>query len=171
MDSIRTRYVALDFETTGLEAALCEVIEYGAVQFDSLELGLELASLCAPHRPIPSQASLVNGITDAMVAGYPPFEQHLDLLLDFIGDRIVVCHNAPFDMSFLNRYCRLHGKQAPVQVMDTLQLARRCLRHLPSHSLKSVAAFLKIPQHNAHRALDDARVTAQVMIELLELMA
>lgn len=163
-------YCALDFETTGLDATKCEVIEYGAVLFNENEIGLELASLCRPNGSIPSDASMVSGITDAMVKPHQPFSEHLDKLLAFIGDRVVVCHNAPFDMAFLNRYCRLYGKQPPMQIMDTLELSRRCFRHLPSHSLKSVAAFLRVPQPNAHRALADAQVTAKVMMQLLDVL-
>ena len=163
-------YCALDFETTGLDTTRDEVIEYGAVLFNDVETGPELASLCKPTRAIPTDATMVNHITDDMVADATPFTEHLDGLLAFIGDRTVVCHNAPFDMGFLKRYCRIYGKEPPRQVMDTCELSRRCFRHLPSHSLRSLASFLRIPQVGAHRALADARVTAQVMIQLLEVM-
>ena len=162
-------YCALDFETTGLQAAGCDVIEYGAVQYGRDGLGPTLDSLCRPHRSIPSEATMVNGITDKMVAQYPCFEDQLEQLLTFIGDRTVVCHNAPFDMSFLNRYCRTAQRQPPGPVLDTLSISRRLIRQLPGYSLKTVAHFLKVPQPSAHRALADALVTAQIHRKLMDL--
>jgi DNA polymerase III epsilon subunit family exonuclease len=162
-------YCALDFETTGLHAASSDVIEYGLVLYNADGLGPTLDSLCKPHRSIPTGATKVNGITDKMTVKFPYFEDQLDDLLSFIGDRTVVCHNTPFDMSFLNRYCRQAGKTAPCLTLDTLTMSRRTIRRLPSHSLGSVAHFLRIEQSSAHRALSDAMTVARIHMKLIEL--
>lgn len=145
----------------------CEVIEFAAVRVEDGELGLNLASLCNPHGYISRRITQITGITPYMTAGYPPFEELLPLLLDFIGDDIFVAHNVPFDWGFLSQYCLRAGRVYKPQTLCTLQLSRRKIRGLKSYSLSSVSEHLKIPNPAAHRALGDAMTTAQVLIKLL----
>lgn len=161
------RYCVIDFETTGLSAMDCEVIEFAAVRVEDGELGLNLASLCNPHGYISRRITQITGITPHMTADYPPFEELLPLLLDFIGDDILVAHNVPFDWGFLSQYCLRAGRTYKPQTLCTLQLSRRKIRGLKSYSLSSVSAHLDIPNPAAHRALGDAMTTAQVLIKLL----
>ncbi len=163
------RYCVLDFETTGLDPERDEVVEYAVVRVDESGLGLHLASLCRPERPIPLAATRVHNITDRMVRYAEPFSEHLPALLSFLGDDVFVAHNVPFDLGFLRAYCRRMGLAYEPKTLCTLQRARKLFPFLPSRSLDSVAAHLNIRNPGAHRALDDARTTAQVLVKMLEL--
>ena len=163
-----SRYCVIDFETTGLSPHECEVIEFAAVKVVNGEIGLNLASLCRPHGYISPQITRITGITPYMTEGYPPFDEFLPLLLDFIGNDILVAHNIPFDWGFLSNYCARAQKEYNPEKLCTLQLSRRNLKELKSHSLGSVSEYLNIPNPAAHRALGDAMTTAGVLIKLLE---
>ena len=163
------RYCVIDFETTGLSPHQCEVIEFAAVRVENGELGLNLASLCNPHGHISAKITQITGITPYMTAGYPPFEELLPLLLDFIGNDILVAHNLPFDWGFLSQYCARAEREFRPQTLCTLQLARRKIKGLKSYKLSSVSDFLQIPNPAAHRALGDATTTAQILIKLLKM--
>lgn len=162
-------FTALDFETTGLSPGYAEVVEFAAVRVRGGELDLNLASLCRPLRGITFDAMKINGITYGMVAGKPTFAELLPTLISFLGDDPVVCHNAPFDMSFLTRYCREAGITYNPEVRDTLQMARSLLPRLPSRSLQPLACHLGVGADGFHRALEDATVTAKVYLKLSEL--
>ncbi|MCL1821176.1 MAG: 3'-5' exonuclease [Oscillospiraceae bacterium] len=163
------RYCVIDFETTGLDARQCEIIEFAAVRVEDGELGLNLASLCEPHSYISRKITQITGITPQMTAGHPHFEELLPLLLDFIGDDVLVAHNFSFDWGFLSEYCVRAGRRYNPERLCTLQLARRKIKGLHSYSLSAVSEFLRIPNPAAHRALGDAMTTAQVLVRLLEM--
>lgn len=164
-----SRYCVIDFETTGLSPYECEVIEFAAVRVENGEIGLNLASLCNPHGYISRRITQITGITEHMTAGYPHFEELLPLLLDFIGDDILVAHNLPFDWGFLSNYCSRAQREYKPETLCTLQLSRRKLKGLSSYSLGSVSQHLRIPNPAAHRALGDAMTTAEVLLRLLKL--
>ena len=161
-------FCVIDFETTGFTPATAEVIEFAAVRVRGGELGLNLASLCAPTVPITPEITRVNGIDNAMVEGYPPFGELLPLLLDFIGEDIIAAHNASFDMSFLKAYCERAGIELEPRVFCTLTAARQLYAELPSKRLGEVAAHLGVDGTGYHRALADATVTAKVLVEMLK---
>ncbi len=163
-----SRYCVIDFETTGLSPQNDEVVEFAAVQVHNGEVGLHLASLCRPSKPIPYAATQIHGITNEMVWDKPSFSALLPLLLDFIGEDTVVAHNAPFDMGFLNRYCADAGIPFAPTVFCTLRAARGLFPFLPSRSLVFVAQHLGIENEDSyHRALGDAMTTARVLIKML----
>ncbi len=159
-------FCTLDFETTGFSSQTCEVVEFAAVRVRDSEIDFHLASLCRPDGPIPLDAIRVHGITPEMVADSPGFAELLPTLLDFLGDDTVVCHNTPFDMSFLRRYCRDAGILYTPAVDDTLIWARRLYPHLPSRSLQPLAEHLGIESPGYHRALADAMVTAKLYLKM-----
>jgi DNA polymerase III epsilon subunit family exonuclease len=165
-----SRYCVIDFETTGLDPAAGEVIEYAAVQVHDGEIGLHLAALCRPESPIPYEATRVHGITDRMVRFAEPFSEHLPGLVDFIGSDTVVAHNVPFDMGFLSWYCARAEIECKPRTLCTLQMARRLFPKLPSRALTDLARHLGVTGGGAaHRALGDAMVTARVLLKMLAL--
>jgi len=165
-------YCVIDFETTGLSPYDSDVIEYAAVRVTSdgeggLVIDEHISELCKPKQTyISSVITRITGITHDMVTDEDVFEERLKEFLDFIGNDTIVAHNIPFDMGFLRRYCGDAGYQTPSKTLCTLQLARRLLR-LKSNKLEEVAKALGISGSGYHRALDDATVTAKVLIELL----
>ena len=162
--------VVLDFETTGLNPSDGEVVEFALVRVRDGEIGLHMASLCRPHGEIPYGAYRVHKIGKQMTLGYPPFEELLPSVINFIGEDTVVCHNTPFDMGFLNAYCERAGREFDPPTQDTLSMARRLFPGLPSRSLGAVAAHLGVDAGDAHRALADATVTAKIYIIMSEML-
>ncbi|HID77560.1 MAG TPA: WYL domain-containing protein [Planctomycetaceae bacterium] len=159
-------FVAFDLETTGLVPGPCRIVEFGATRF-ALE-GRELASfqsLVDPETPIPGEATGIHGITNQMVRGQPPVAEVLPPFLDFLGARpaVLLAHNAPFDLGFLE-YAVLETRTPcpDYDVIDTLELARRCLPGHMRYTLDELASRLGASHHEAHRALGDARRVAAV---------
>ena len=82
-------------------------------------------TLVNPQRPIPPMITQITGITQEMVAGAPRIEEVIPELLEFLEGAVVVAHNAPFDVGFLNyELQRLKGRRLGEGAIDTLPLAR-----------------------------------------------
>jgi len=159
-------YIAIDVETTGIEPAdghrICEVALIKFLRGDVID---SLVSLVNPLRPISPGASAINGITDPMVAGAPLFVDLFPGILAFVGDDVLVFHNAPFDLAFLRAEARLAGGEWPGNpVVDTLRLARRTGR-FRSHSLSSICRELGIGA-GFHRAEADAYAAGRLLLHL-----
>ena len=153
----------LDVETTGLRPDLGHrVVEIAVLQTQGTEKGREFSTLINPQRPVDPGAARVNGISDDMVANAPTFAQILPQLQDLLVGRVLVAHNAPFDLKFLHaEYSIAKTPFAPEAVLDTLKLARRQY-HFYSNSLGNIAKTLRIRTPNAHRALGDVLTTYAV---------
>jgi DNA polymerase III epsilon subunit family exonuclease len=164
------RFCVIDLETTGLRPGWGdEILEVGAVRVAGGTLGLEFASLVDPLRPISPAAQAVHGLCDADVRGAPPLGAVLPGLLEMARDAVLVFHNASFDLGFVQRAlveCGREPLEAPV--LDTVVLARRLLRGRVG--LGTAAARLGLPIERLHRALPDARLTARLLVALLEVL-
>jgi DNA polymerase III epsilon subunit family exonuclease len=162
-------FVVLDFETTGLSPRRGEVIESGAVRLEDGRCVATFEALSRPSRSIPSAATSGHGITDEMVEECPPFRERLRELLDFLGAAVVVAHHARFDTAFLGEALRREGL-APLanDVWCTVRLSRRLFPEIGRHDLGSLCLTHGIRRRSAHRALDDARATAELLGLLLE---
>ncbi len=99
-------FIAFDTETTGLEPERDRIVEIGAIKFDYRGIISRFSVLMNPGFPMPKEASNVNGITDDQLKGKPPPEAILPDFLRFIDNGIVIAHNAPFDISFVNEELR-----------------------------------------------------------------
>ena len=165
-------YVLFDLETTGTSSNYDEVIEISAVKVQSGVIVDEFSQLVNPGRSIPYAASMVNHITDDMVAEAPEFEEILQVFMDFVGDSILVGHNInSFDMKFLYRDSeRYFGQTVTNDYIDTLKLARLCLPDLGHHRLSDLAQYYGISTEGAHRALNDCRMNQQVFEQLAKEM-
>lgn len=158
----KSRYVAFDLETTGLDSISCAIIEIGAVRVENGIITDEFSQLIDPGYSIPYAASAVNHITDEMVSGQPRIYEVLPAFLSFVGDDVLVAHNAPFDMRFLAQACMRNRFRVPSTYFDTMTLSR----YWPesnSKKLTALAACAGIEPEDAHRALSDARTVAQLV--------
>lgn len=163
-------FVILDTETTGLEPAKGEeMIEVAAQKIQGRTVLGEYVQLIKATKPIPPEAERVHGISQAMLeADGRPAKEVLPELVEFIGDAIIVAHNAPFDLGFINAHLdRLGFPKLENKTLDTLELSRRHLL-LASYKLSNVAAYLKVPQPSAHRAMIDVLTTREVFFKLIE---
>jgi DNA polymerase-3 subunit epsilon len=160
-------FAVVDVETTGLDAArghrVCEVAVLRGQGTTVLDTW---STLVHPGRLIPSDAQQVNHISNVMVRDAPPFAVIAPSLLDRLHDTVLVAHNAPFDLSFLQEELRRLGSAAsalPALVVDTCALARQCYRY-PSNSLEYLGQALGVRDaHPAHRALADVTTTWGVL--------
>lgn len=157
-------FAVVDVETTGLAPAFGDrVCEIAVVHASGNEERSTFATLINPGRPISPGAAAVNGITLAMLADAPAFQDVAPEIVRHIANRVFVAHNAPFDLGFLAAEFQRLGLPLPfTHVVDTLALARRYYT-FSSNSLGAIAEHLHIPYQRRHRALDDARVTWQVL--------
>ena len=132
----------------------------------------EFHTLVNPEVPIPPFITSLTGISDDMVRDAPRFSEVVDDFLRFIGDSVLVAHNSPFDLGFLNHEISLVHDECRVgnPALCTVQLSRRLLPDIENHKLKTVASYYSVDLINHHRASDDARATAKIFINLLKML-
>lgn len=166
----KATYVVFDFETTGLSARYDRIIEFGAVKFkdgmivDSIDLFID------PDMDLPDVIVEKTHITNAMVRGKTKIKEALAIMKRFIGDSILVAHNASFDYGFLNEAFKNNGQPAMNNpVIDTLALAWYLFPNAKSHSLGGVCRQfdVKYDENAAHRANYDAEVLNNVWQAML----
>ena len=163
------RYVVFDVETTGLDPARGHrIIEIGAVAVSGEAMGEEFQSLICCSVPITKAAKKVHGIASNMLVGQPQAKETMTLFKDFIGASTLVAHNAPFDVGFLQWECMRTGLILNCRYRCTLKMSRKRFPALPNYKLESAARHcgIAVDETRRHRALDDARLTAQVWIEM-----
>lgn len=164
------RFAVVDVETTGTSHGYGDrVTEVAAVIVEDGEIIDGFHSLVNPQRPIPWRITTLTGISDAMVAEAPRFEQIAEPLAAVLAGRTFVAHNAAFDWGFLSMEFERAGCADAMQgtPLCTVRLARRLLAHLPRRNLDSVAMHYGVDIESRHRALGDARATAYVLRGLL----
>lgn len=163
-------FVVFDLETTGAKSPPCRITEIGAYRIANGRISGEYQTLVNPETPIPIFISQLTGISDAMVKNAPKFREVAASFLDFIGDSILVAHNAHFDMRFLNHEIgRVHADyQVRNPSLCTVRLSRKLLPNVENHRLKTLADYYRVALVNHHRAGDDAHATAHIFVNLLE---
>lgn len=162
-------FVVFDLETTGDAPAVGAITEIGAVRLHGGRVTGEFQTLVNPGRPIQPFVVGLTGITDAMLRGAPTLDEALRDFLEFCGDAVLVAHNAQFDLGHLSAVHHMfHGAPLQRPAICTLKLARQLLPDLPHRNLDAVSAELGLGGADRHRALGDARITADVLSIFLE---
>ena len=165
------REIIFDTETTGLNPAGGDrMVEIGCLELvNRVETGRTFHAYFNPHRPMPSEAEAVHGLSDIFLSDKPCFSEKVEELLEFIGDSPLIAHNAAFDFGFLNHELQRCARD-PVcmsRMVDTLMLARS--KHPGAkHSLDALCTRFGVDrsQRVKHGALLDAQLLAQVYVEL-----
>ncbi len=161
-------FVALDLETTGLDAREHEIIEIAAVRFENGRPVDAWQTLVRPRHPIPAHITRITGIHDGMVADAPPIHQVVRELEAFVGHALLVGHNLHhFDLPFLH----MQGLFQSHPIADTLKAAQVLLPRAPDYSLGTLAYYLDLPTKPAHRAKEDAESTGWLFLALVEAAA
>lgn len=166
-----TVFTVFDVETTGLSAVNNRMTEIGIVKIRGGEIIDEYETLMNPGEFIPPYITQMTGITNEMVHKKPAFEELAPQILNFIGSSGVILggHNVRFDYSFLNESLLRAGyNRLEYPSLCTARLARRLSRSLPSKSLDSLKRHFGIYTKRKHRAIDDARATAQILSIFIE---
>ena len=147
------------------------ITEIGAVKVRGGEVLGEFQTLVNPHAEIPAFIAVLTGISNSMVHDAPPIESALPAFLEFADGCVLVAHNAPFDVGFLQHFAREQGRPWPrFEVLDTAKLARRVITRddAPNCKLSSLAKVFNSATTPNHRALSDARATVDVLHGLME---
>lgn len=166
------REIVLDTETTGLDPLQGHrIVEIGAVELlNHIPTGNTYHCFINPQRDVPREAEAVHGISGEFLKDKPVFSQIADEFLEFIGDTILIIHNAGFDVGFLNAELDFI-KRPPIlfeRIIDTLVLAKK--RHpMGPNSLDALCKRygIDIRKRSKHGALLDSELLASVYLELI----
>lgn len=168
--SLDNEFVVFDIETTGLSSKNDEITEIGAVKIKNNIIIDSFSTLINPEKNIPEKIVELTGITNDMVKDKPTIATVLPEFLNFIGNSPVVAHNADFDTGFIRDKANRYSMNFNNTTIDTLKLARALLPNLKRHRLNVIAKELNISLENHHRAVDDAKATAEMFIKFIEMM-
>ena len=163
-------YVVFDLETTGFSPIKDKIIEIGAVKVERGKITERFSTFVNPKVPIPFQITQLTSITDQMVMDAPDIETVLPKFLAFVGDAVLVAHNASFDVGFIEQNCRYQDMIPDFTSVDTVAMARILLPTLSKFKLNVVANALHISLENHHRAVDDAGATAEIFVKFVEML-
>jgi DNA polymerase III subunit epsilon len=167
-------FVVIDLETTGWSPQEGAITEVGAVRTRNGGRTGEYASLVNPGVPVPACIEELTGISDWLLARAPALYTVVAGLLRFARGSVLVAHNAPFDLGFLTAACADCDLAWPgFVVLDTVILARELLAEdeVPDHKLRTLATYFRTRTMPTHRALTDARATAEVLGSLVGRLA
>lgn len=164
-----TDYTVVDIETTGLNPAMEEIIEIGAIRVRNNEETERFSELIKPSKEISPFITNLTGISNEMVKNARTAKDVLKDFRDFLGCDIIVGHNVNFDVDFLYDHCEMN--QLPPMAnnfIDTLKVSRRVLPKLPHHRLSDIAEYYCVSYEGAHRAVNDCAITNKVYERLFE---
>ncbi|MEK5058764.1 PolC-type DNA polymerase III [Paenibacillus sp. FSL H7-0326] len=161
-------YIVFDIETTGLSVTQNKIIEIAAVKMQDDKEVDRFATFVNPHERIPYNIQQLTNINDEMVKDAPELEPVLHDFVKFVGDSILVAHNARFDIGFIQANLKTIGME-PLEnpVLDTLELARLLHPTMKNHRLNTLADKYKVSLENHHRAIDDTIALAGILTGLL----
>ena len=163
-------YVAFDLETTGLSALKDRIIEIGAVVMKNGKEIDRFQTFVDPQCKLSQEIVDLTGITDDLLVGAPKIEEILPKFLAFVGDRVMVAHNAKFDTGFIRNACARLGYDHRLTCADTLVLAQQLMPDLSRFKLDIVAKALSLPNFNHHRAADDANICGLIFGKFLDML-
>lgn len=165
-----TTYCVLDLETTGISFRTEKITEVGIMKIRNGELLDSFSCFVNPEKPIPQKVVEVTNITDDMVKDADTIDKVLPKVIEFIGDSVLVAHNADFDIGFLKYNATALGLKLNNTYMDTLKLAKELFPQYKKYKLGIIAENLGIKVDVAHRALDDVDTTVKVFNIMLDML-
>lgn len=168
--AIDTTYCVLDLETTGLSFRTEKITEIGIMKIKNGEVLDEFSCFVNPEKPIPPKVVEVTNITDDMVKDAETIDKVFPKLLEFVGDSVLVAHNADFDIGFLKYNAKELGFSLENTYIDTLRLAKDLFPNYKKYKLGFIAEQLNIKVEVAHRALDDVDTTVKVFNIMLDML-
>jgi len=168
--TIDSDYVVFDIETTGLNNETEKITEIGAVKISGGVVTDRWSSFVNPEKPIPENIVKITNITDEMVKDAPKIEDALPDFLEFSKGCVLVAHNAAFDTGFIKSEAKRLGLNYDFLSIDTMTLARCMFPELKNHRLDTLTKHLKVLLEGHHRAVNDAKATADVFLKMLDIL-
>lgn len=163
-------FVVFDLETTGLSPLNCKIIEIGAVIIKGYEVVSRYSKFVNPGCPIPPEITKLTSITDDDVKDADTIEKVLPEFLEYIGDRLLIAHNAAFDTGFIRHAANQLGLPFKNAYLDTVALSRFLNPDLKKHTLDSLAKFYELEDFHHHRAVDDAEILSAIFFKMRQLL-
>lgn len=160
-------YAIIDIETTGGNAQYHKITDIAIFLHNGECVIDQFHSLINPQRPIPKNITYLTGITNAMVADAPIFEDLSSKILEITENAIFIAHNVNFDYSFVKQEFQAIGIQFERKKLCTVRLSRKLVPGLSSYSLGNICSHFQITIEDRHRALGDATATTVLFQELL----
>lgn len=161
-------YIVFDLETTGLDPNTDEIIEIGAIKVQGKEIKDIFNKLVKPERQITANITELTGITQEMLNDELPLKPVLSRFMEFIGNSILVAHNADFDLAFLkNAAKKCLNRDITNFTICTVLVSRDILPNLDNHKLHTVAKYFGIEVANRHRAIGDSELAYQIWLHFL----
>jgi DNA polymerase-3 subunit epsilon len=160
----------IDFETTGISPGQgARATEVAIVLLQEGRVVDRYQSLMNAGVRIPSFITQLTGISNAMIAQAPPADQVMREAARFVGDAPMVAHNASFDRKFWMAELARAGQPASQPYACTMLLARRLYPQVPNHKLGTLVDYHGLPRTGtAHRALADAEMAAQLLLQIVQ---
>ncbi len=162
--------VVFDIETTGLSSRTCKIIEIGAVKVKGGEVIDRMDIFVDPECPIPPEITALTSITDEMVKGAPKEKEATEQFLSFAEGKMLIAHNAAFDIGFIRAASERCGLKFDNTYLDTVGLSKFVNPELKNHKLDTVAKHYNLEDFHHHRASDDAEVLAKIFFRMVERM-
>ncbi|MCX8124368.1 MAG: exonuclease domain-containing protein [Spirochaetes bacterium] len=163
-----TVFCALDCETTGLNPIIDRIVSIGIIQFTLDRVLDTFYTLVNPLKPIPPYVTRFHGITTDMVKEAPVISELFDTIENYTSNAYCVIHNPRVDLSFIDSAYHQHNKNTPdLKAFDTVHLARKTFKKLPSYNLGNLCKYFGI-SINAHHALSDAQGAMEVFKKVLD---
>ena len=161
-------YVVVDLETTGLDPYNgCEIIEIGITEIKDNKIVRNYSRLIKPQGVIPSLITEITGITNEMVEHEEGIETVLPRFRKFLSDRIMIAHNAKFDLKFLNYYLRKYNLEPIENHLCTMEMLKKCKSYKGKNKkLETACNYYNITNENAHRADSDTKATAELFLKI-----
>lgn len=161
-------FAIVDIETTGGMPQMHGITEIAIVMHNGVEVTGKYVTLVNPRQKIPPFIVNMTGISDAMVAEAPLFEEVAPQIYNLLKDRIFVAHNVSFDYSFVHYLLGKSGFQWSAPKLCTIKLSKKVFPGLVKYGLGSLTKDLGIRIEGRHRAWGDAQATAEVLTMAIE---
>ena len=161
-------YVVVDLETTGLDPySGCEIIEIGITEIKNDQIVRNYSRLIKPKNDIPAKITEITGITNEMVENEEGIETVLPRFRKFLSDRVMIAHNAKFDLKFLNYYLELLNLEPITNYICTLEMLKQVKSYNGKNKkLETACSYYNIENKNAHRADSDTLATAKLFLTI-----
>ena len=163
-------YVVFDLETTGLNREYNRIIEIGAVKIKNGEIIDKFSTFINPHEKLKQEIIDLTKITDDMLLDAPEESEMLPKFFEFFKDCVLVAHNAKFDVGFIKKWAERNNRALNNTVLDTVGLSRAIFTDMTKHTLNVIAKKLGVSLENHHRAVDDAKATADIFIKFIDIL-